>query len=178
MAKPIKVKCRYCKKEIIKSDAYSETKGMYYCDKSCFEQAQDKKKVEKNFKSTDGSERLILTDFIQSIYLNEGYNKSNIPWVVIGSQISNLLEKNPSWKYSTIKYILWYMIEIKGMNLFDGYNGTVLNLVEFYYQESKDYYMECEEIKREIEIFEFDDEVKIVKKNSENDKRYNVDVRF
>ena len=82
MAKPQIVKCRFCKAEIDKSTAYSPQPKMYYCDESCYEQAQDKKKTkttQKNHKSTKGSDREQCTDFIQNIYIEQGYNKSNIP---------------------------------------------------------------------------------------------------
>lgn len=169
-------KCRFCKKEIDKSTAYSSSKGMYYCDESCYEQAQDKKKPQKNYIPQKDSARRALTDYILELYLQAGYNKNKINWAIIGSQISNLLKENPTWKYSGIKYTLWYMVEIKEMNLFDNYDGSILNLVPFYFNEARDYYMECEDIKRAIEEFEFDEEVKVIKRG--DSKRKVKEVEF
>jgi len=172
------VKCRFCHKEISKSTAYSPKQGMYYCDQSCYEQAQDKKKPQrqqKNFKSFKGTDREKCTDFIQSLYLEQGYTKSNIPWVLVGSQLKNILESNPTWKYSGIRYTLWYMHDILEMNMFHE-KGTPLNLVEFYYNDARDYYMECEEIKKAIEDIDWEDEVKVVKRVDRKDRK--VEVEF
>lgn len=162
-------KCRYCKKEIEKDNSYKVGKASYYCNKECYELSQNK----KDKPQTDSSRRQ-LTDYIQDYYLDNGYNKNEINWNLLASQIKNLVDKG--MKYSGIKYCLWYMIEIKEMNLFnDDFNGSILNLVDFYYEESKRYWKQTDDIRKEIEQFDFEDNVVIVKKplDKYNKKCYN-----
>lgn len=162
-------KCRYCKKEIEKDNSYKVGKASYYCNQECYELSQNK----KDKPQTDSSRRQ-LTDYIQDYYLDNGYNKNEINWNLLASQIKNLVDKG--MKYSGIKYCLWYMIEIKEMNLFnDDFNGSILNLVDFYYEESKRYWKQTDDIKKEIEQFDFEDNVVIVKKplDKYNKKCYN-----
>ncbi|MDD2496189.1 MAG: hypothetical protein PHE29_13485, partial [Tissierellia bacterium] len=74
------------------------------------------------------------------------------------------------------KFTLQYMNEIAGVNLFDGGQGSVLNLVPFYIDEAKDYYFELQEIKEAIKRFEFSDEVVVVKKSGNGDKSKMIDM--
>lgn len=172
MAKPQIVKCRYCKKEIEKSIAYKPISDsrVYYCDKECYELSQTKKNTKQNngrYKSTKGSEREILTDYIQSLYLKVGYTKQNINWAMIGSQIKGFVD-NDRYKYSGIKYTLWYMQTIKGMNLFkDGFNGSILNLIPYYYLEAKEYAIKRRDIKLAVNEFEFDNGVNLIDRDKE-----------
>ena len=157
------VKCKQCGKEIDKSKSIKVSERGYCCCQECAELYNNKKNTKKkNYKSTKGSEREKCTDYIQSLYIEQGYDKQSINWTIIGSQLSNLLKENPTWKYSTIKYTLWYMKEIKEVNLFDASQGSILNLVPFYIEESKEYYFNCIEIEKELEDFDFDNEKSII----------------
>lgn len=173
------VKCRFCHKELDKATAYNPSRGMYYCNESCYQQAQDRKNhhTQKNYKSAKGTKREDCTDYIQLLYMEKGYTKSNIPWVLVGSQLKNILDNNPTWKYSGIKLTLQYMHKTLGMDMF--YNtGTPLNLVEYYYDEAKDWWIECRDIAKDVDEFEFDDETKVVKKNTFDDKKYKINTEF
>lgn len=167
MSKEPQVTCRNCKAKIDKSTAYSVTKGSYFCDEECYEIHENKNK--SKFKSSDGTSRLDYTDYIQSIYVDRyGYDKSQLGssfWAMITKQTASIMQDYNA-KYSTIKYVLWYMIEIKEMNLLGGdYDGTILNLVGYYIDEAKQYWNSCQEIKKMVKEFEFDDKVITIKKS-------------
>ena len=163
-----KVKCKECGKQIDKSEAIQISERGYCCCNECAELYKDKKITKKNYKSIKGSAREKCTDYIQSLYMEQGYSKGSINWALIGSQLSNLLKENITWKYSTIKYTLWYMKEIKEMNLFDASQGSILNLVPFYVEEAKEYYYQTMEIKKELENFDFSEETKVVIRKSKS----------
>ena len=175
MAKEQQVTCRYCKKKIDKSTAYSVTKGSYYCDEECYEISESKNKAK--FKSSDGSSRLKYTDYIQSIYVDKyGYDKSQLGssfWAMISKQTNSLMQEY-GVKYSGIEYTLWYMIEVKEMQLLgEEYDGTVLNLVGYYIDEAKQYWKKCDNIKQLVKDFDFDDNIIVVKKgNIDRGKRW------
>ena len=61
----------------------------------------------------------ILTNYIQSLYIQQGFDKSDIKWVIMTSQIKNMMSENKGLTYAQIKYILWYMVEILELNLFN-----------------------------------------------------------
>lgn len=137
-------KCRYCGAEISKETAVKmpNKKGFYFCNKEHLRAYEDSKvnTNKKNFKSIKGTDREMCTDRIQYIYEHElGYNRSRIPWIMIGSQLKNLLDENPNWNYSTISYILDYMLYIIEFKFTDD-KGTPLALVPYYYYEAQDYY--------------------------------------
>lgn len=163
-----KVKCKRCGKEIDKSQAIQISERGYCCCNECAELYNGKKTIKKNYKSAKGSAREKCTDYIQSLYIEQGYKKESINWALIGSQLSNLLKENTNWKYSTIKYTLWYMKEIKETNLFDSSQGSILNLVPFYIEEAKEYYLQTKEIKKELENFDFSESTEIIIKKSCN----------
>lgn len=174
MTKEPQVTCRNCKSKIDKSTAYSVTKGSYFCDEECYEISENKNK--SKFKSNDGSSRLDYTNYIQSLYVDKyGYDKSQLGssfWAMITKQTASLMQEY-NIKYSTIKYVLWYMTEIKEMNLLSGdYDGTILNLVGYYIDEAKQYYMQCEEIKKSVAKFNFDDNVIVIKKSKNSGNRF------
>ena len=52
---------------------------------------------------------------IQQIYINEGYDKSEINWKLITAILKKLLEDNMC--YSGIIYTLWYCKEIINIDL-------------------------------------------------------------
>jgi hypothetical protein len=166
----INVKCRYCGKEIEKSTAYKVGSRSYYCNKECYELSETKNK--KKYKPEKGTERRSCTDYIQYLYKNASFDDNYMNqsfWAMIGAQLSNIVNQYNT-KYSAIKYTLWYMVEIKGMNLFDdNFNGSILNLVGFYLDEAKQYWIETENIKKEIKNFDFTDDV-VVHKISKTQK--------
>jgi hypothetical protein len=173
MAKEPQVKCRQCGKMIDRSSAYKIGKSSYYCDEECHQAMEDKNK--KIFKPIKESPRRTYTDFIQSLYISHGIDKRELGssfWAVISKQTDALIE-NYGTKYSSIQYTLWYMIEILGKNLIsDEYDGTILNLVGYYLDDAKKYYFQCQEIKKMVKEFEFDDNVIVIKKSGNVGNRY------
>lgn len=167
------VKCRYCKKEINKDEAYSVGKGQYYCCENHYLSSLEHKKNKSNhsYKSAEGTDRRAFTDAIQDLYVNKyGWNKKKINWQIIMSQSKKILTDNPSWTYDTILYILWYMQEILELNLIcQASNWSPLSLVEYHALDAEQYYNECSEISKSVENYNFDD-CNIVVKSSKIDK--------
>ena len=169
----ITVKCKYCKKEIDRDEAYSVTKGQYYCCENHYLSALEKKKNNGNhsYKSAEGTDRRAFTDALQDLYVNQyGWNKKKINWQIIMSQAKTILDNNPSWTYDTILYIIWYEQEILGLNLIcEESHWSPLSLVEYYALEAEEYYNECSEVAKSVESYNFDD-CNIVVKNQKNIK--------
>lgn len=172
-------KCKFCGKTILENSCICENvinhkNKNYYCNEICKKKYKDKIKYKPSKKNKDGTDnqRRILLDYVQSVYLNKGYNKSEINWEMICSQISKLLKEHSDWRYSGITYTLHYMMDIKEINLFaDGFNGSILNLVQYEYENAKRYYATMQNIKHEIESSKIDDKIVVVKKNiKETDK--------
>lgn len=169
------VKCRYCKKEIDKENAYkpADLKGIYYCCENHYLSMIEKKKntTKHSYKSIEGTGRRNYTDTLQDLYVNQyGWNKKKISWQIIMSQTNNLLKANPNWTYDTIIYIIWYMQEILGLNLIcKESNWSPLSLVDYYALEAEQYYKECSEVEQSITDYDFEDK-NIVIKGTKNKK--------
>ena len=89
------------------------------------------------------------------------------------SQVKNMIDQN-GYKYTGITLTLHYMIDIKGINLFSSneFNGSILNLVPFYYEEAKQNYIETKQIENELKDFEFNDTPIIVHKTIGHTTKY------
>ncbi len=126
-------KCRYCKKEIEKEQCYKVGKASYFCDELCY-----KKSKEKNNKIDN--KKIALTDYIQKIYIDNCYEKKDILWATIMSQLKNIMKDNADMTYSGIKYCLYYMYEICEDDLFSKMNCSILDLVPYKYKEAKAFF--------------------------------------
>lgn len=119
----------------------------------------------------DKEEYSKLLDYIQLLYLQQGYDKQQIPFKVITAQIKQIMSEDKSLNYAQIRYILWYMVDILEMNLFDeSFNGTILNLVPYYINEAREFCIKCKEIKKLANEFDFDDSVRVVKVGNRSKK--------
>lgn len=177
MSKSIQVKCKQCGQSTERNKAIKISDRTYCCSKECAEMyLESKNNKKKNYKSIKGTVRESCTDYIQALYISNGVPKNRINWQTIGSQLSNMLKEHKEWNYSTIKFTLQYMNEIAGVNLFDGEQGSVLNLVPFYVDEAKDYYFELQEIKKAVDEFEFNDEVVVVRKSEGKSRVKMIDL--
>lgn len=158
--------CKYCGKKIPKETAYSVKKGQYYCNENHYLSALEKRKTtsKHSYKSAEGTDRREYSDFLQDLYVNKyGWNKKNINWQIIFSNTNNLLKANPNWTYETIKYIIWYMQEILGLNLICAESHySPLSLVDYYALEAELYYNECQKVSNSADNYT-DDTITIVK---------------
>ena len=157
MAKIINVKCKYCKAEIDKTKAYNPSPKVYYCSEEhyqLYQKSKENKKSNAKSKYKQPNEMKEYTDYIQSLYLWRGYNKQDINWNLIMKQTKNILEEYPTWKYYTISYILSYMINISKIDIFNYEQGSILNLVPYYYQEAEKYFEESCEIVESAKNYE------------------------
>ena len=168
-------KCRFCGAEIDKNTAVvmPNKKGWYFCNKDHLRAYEDSKvnTNKKNFKSIKGTDREKCTDLIQYIYEHElGYNRDRIPWMVIGSQLKNMLDDNPTWNYTTIRYILDYMLNIIEFN-FKEDKGTPLALVPYYFYEAQDFYKKSINVAKASEDYK-EAEVIVAKSSNNYVKKY------
>lgn len=168
--------CKFCKAKIDRDSAYSPCPKSYYCNEEHYKLQENKIKYKPQKIKNNGepNDRRELTDYIQKIYIEHGYDKHFIPWQMLMSQVSNILKENKKWSYTTLQYILFYMYEILEINLFsEESNGSILSLVPYYGLDAERYYNQCLKIEENSENFEFTDAITIKKKkyNGEN-KRY------
>lgn len=187
-------KCKFDGKQIIdKSSAYIYQKTesspkLYFCNESEFDmymaeinrvKLEQKKKYKPDKVKVDGTvnPRRQLTDAIQSLYISNGIDNSDIPWTLITSVMKKLMEDYRDYEgkeYTPlgIKYCLGYMKDIEEINLFDEMSNTVLALVPFNYDKSKKYFFQCQAIKKAVANFEFDDNVIVIKKSKNSGNRW------
>ena len=119
----------------------------------------------------DKEEYAKLLEYIQSLYLQQGYDKQKIPFKVITAQIKQIMTEDNTLTYAQLSYVLKYMVEILEMNLFDeSFNGTILNLVPYYINEAREFCIKCKDIRKLAKDFDFSDNVKIVKVGSREKK--------
>ena len=112
-----------------------------------------------------------LLDYIQSIYLSEGYSKQSIPFAMLTSQIKNMMTEHKDYKYSAIKYVIGYMVNTLELNLFtEESNGSILSLVPYYYNEARDFCIKCAEIKKLANEFDFTPNIRVVKVGNRDKK--------
>lgn len=166
-------KCRFCKKEIKNTkECYivaGERRNTYFCNIECYHNqlAKDKYKPSKTTITGDINPRRELTDYILALYVNQGIDKYDIPWQMMMSQLKNIIDnhKEQKYTYQSILYVLKYMNMI-GVNLFDERsNGSVLSLVEYYYNEARQYCIDTNRLKRVFEKVELNEEPIIITKN-------------
>lgn len=103
--------------------------------------------------------RLQLTDRIKELYEQRGEEPN---YRMIMSQVKNMREEY-GYNYGSILYTLNYMIN-KGVNIFkENVNGSIMNLVPFYYDEAKRYCEELQKFKHQIQDFKFTQNEKTVR---------------
>ena len=105
-----------------------------------------------------------LLDYIQSLYLSQGYTKQQIPFKVITAQIKQIMTEDKTLNYNQLIYVIKYMVDILEMNLFDdSFNGTILNLVPYYINEAREFCIKCKDIRKMASEFDFEEKIRVVK---------------
>ena len=161
---PIPNKSIYIEQDVNKRDGTVDKKRLYFCCDECKAEYEKPKPIVENPYNK-------LLDYIQSLYLSQGYTKQQIPFKVITAQIKQIMSEDKTLNYAQLKYTLKYMVEILQMNLFDeSFNGTILNLVPYYINEAKEFCIKCKDIRKMASEFDFDDKVKVVKVGNRNKK--------
>ena len=171
-------KCRYCGKQLDKDTAYKVGKASYYCNEECYNKVMAKRnKAKAKYELKENSDRLEYTDYIQRIYLENGYDKSEINWTLLMSQTKNILQEHEVWSYITLHYILYYMYEVLELNLFsEESNGSILSLLPFYGLEAEKYFNQTKEIEKSINEFDFTDNEIVIKKSCNGKKKKYIDI--
>lgn len=154
---PIPSKSIYIEQDVNKKDGTIDKKKIYFCCDECkAEYTKPKPIVENPYNK--------LLDYIQSLYLSQGYTKQQIPFKVITAQIKQIMKEDKTLNYSQLLYVIKYMVDILQMNLFDeSFNGTILNLVPYYINEAREFCIKCKDIRKMASEFDFEDKVKVVK---------------
>ena len=112
-----------------------------------------------------------LLDYIQSLYLSQGYTKQQIPFKVITAQIKQIMTEDKTLNYNQLLYVIKYMVDILEMNLFDdSFNGTILNLVPYYINEAREFCIKCKDIRKMASEFDFEEKVRVVKVGNRSKK--------
>ena len=171
-------KCRCCGKEIEKETAYKVGKASYYCNEECYNVTMAKRNKNKvKYEPKENTDRRDYTDYVQKIYLDNGYDKSEINWTLLMSQTKNILSEHEIWSYATLQYILYYMYEVLELNLFtEESNGSILSLLPFYGIEAEKYFNQTKEIEKSIDEFDFTDNEIVIKKNCGGKKKKYIDI--
>lgn len=161
--------CRFCKQQIPKGTEYKNSPNdrSYYCNVEHWRLSQEKKLYKPKKVTNDGNinPRRQLLDYIQELYVNQGYEKHTINWKLITAVLKNQMEENKDMTLGGIQYTLWYCKEIKQLDLFGDKSNTVLWCVPFNYSEAQDYYLQTAELEDAINNFEFNETSIIVKKS-------------
>ena len=119
----------------------------------------------------DKEEYSNLLAYIQSLYIQQGYSKPQIPFKVITAQIKQIMTEDKTLTYAQVSYIIKHMVEILEMNLFDdSFNGTILNLVPYYINDAREFCLKCKEIKKLASEFDFSENVRVVKVGNRSTK--------
>lgn len=112
----------------------------------------------------DKEDYVKLTDYIQSLYTQQGIDKKMIPWKIITAQTKQIMTEDKTLNYAQLLYILKYMVDILGMNLFsEEYNGSILNLVPYYINEAREFCIKCKDIRQLASEFDFTENIRVVK---------------
>ena len=144
----------YIEQEVNKRDGSIGKKKLYFC---CQEHLSKYKKTVLK----EQNDLKKLKDYINDLYVEQGVNPN---FQLLMSQLSNFMESQDGVKYSGVLYTLKYMVETLEMNLFnDNFNGSILNLLPYYYDEAKEFCIKCNEVKKFAKDFDFEDNIKVVK---------------
>lgn len=166
------VTCRFCKQKISKAEAFNPSPKQYYCSEEHYRLKQDKDKYKPKRVKTNGepNERRMLLDYIQELYVEQGYEKHTINWKMITSVLKNQMAENKDMKYTGIQYTLWFCKEVKQMDLFSDKSNSVLWCVPFEYQNACEYWKNCYDLEQSLEEFDFNIPTIVVNKNTERKK--------
>lgn len=153
-------KCKYCKK-VIKDYSNATKKSNAWYHNSCLKEQEFKNAEKKKY-----------TDYIQAIYIENGYNKEEINWVLLMSQTSNILSEHPKWTYHELLFVLKYLYEVERKNLFaEQSRGSILSLISSNFTTARNFYMKKEAVRKSTDGVDFDDTIIYLKrKNTDYDK--------
>lgn len=147
------VKCRYCGEKIPKSiaEVIEGKQKQYVCPqhlKVYQELLQAKKQNSKELRE--------ITDYLQSIFQTQlGLSNDEIKWSRFINEIKQLVSNG--YKQSGILLTLQYVTEIKEFQWQTDYG--VQKIVENYYEDAKNHYIQTQELNQLCEDFEDDNEV-------------------
>lgn len=92
-----------------------------------------------------------LTDYIQDVYLKANFEKEEIPWAYLSSQISSFV-KQYGINYKDILHILQYMVQIEGINFTD---KDSLGLIPYYIDKTNGYISKYKEVNKAVKEFDY-----------------------
>lgn len=140
-------KCRYCKEDVEDKEKATK-KSNSWIHNDCIEKEAQEKELNK-------SDYRKLMD-----YVNDLYECPNFP--LITKQVKEFTEKG--LKESGILLTLKYIYEIEGMRLIE---DRGIGLVEYKYEEAKQYYMNRQKIANVVKDFDVGGETIVMKKGKD-----------
>lgn len=122
---------------------------------------------QKKLSEQDNKYRAELISYVTSLYLNNGWDEADINYPMLTAQMKHMVDDGIN--YAWLLYTLQYMIETIEFNVFEGMdNGSILNLIPFYYPQAKEFWHKCNQIKNMVnENFDTEEKTNVVsvKKN-------------
>lgn len=160
-------KCKVCgESRPLSADMIKIRDRVYVCSQKCKMQYDIDHKGEPIPAPKPKPEKVQLTDYIQQI--QDGDQQY---WSMVNGIISNLIKKY-GFTYKGIELTLRYMFEVKKI----AETRSFLPLVPYYYNETKEYYIETLAIEQAFENFEDDKEV-VLTSNPKKNRRPDLDLR-
>jgi len=173
------VKCVFCGEMVDKDKSINYSPKRYVCSDKCYKDYDAKIKYKPQPIKPTGeiNDRRLCTDYIQKLYNLNGILDHQINWKLICSVMKNMMDNNvdytnQKYTYRGIRYTLYFMKEIKQIDLFSDLSNTVIDLVPFNYNEAKQFALECNKIRDSVSKFEMNDEVIVIKKKEKVVKDY------
>ena len=165
MSKGTEVTCKICKKKIKKETAYSPKERFYYCSEEEYNENLSSNEKKELVEKSDWTKLMDRLDLL--------YNK-NCNFPLCCSQIKSM-KNTHNFKDKGILYTINYMVDIEEI---DWNEDNGLGLIPYYYNKASDYFKETQRLKKELENFEFKDEIRILKRpyNKEKNNRKNIDI--
>lgn len=147
-------RCKYCNEWVDKTLEHEKTSKGYY-HKPCHDVV-----------STEGQHYKELCEVIQN-RLGVDFSK-NYPRDMIVTQIKRFKEKK-EYKYKGIEMTLHYLLDVKGKTFHD-IDESGIQLVEWFYDETREYYVNIQEVLESFVDAKIDNtpEVIKIKRNSHN----------
>lgn len=123
-----------------------------------------KSKPKKTSSNKEKSDYTKLTDFIQETYLNNNFEKEDIPWAYLSSQIGQIT-KAYSISYSDFLNILKYMVQIENIDFTD---RNTLGLVPYYIDKTNNYMLKYKQVKANVKKFQNSEKIVKISNHNQN----------
>lgn len=153
-------KCKICGVSKDASQMIKIKNRIYVCSDECKVKYESKDKPKT-------SERRECTDYIKSIY-----DGDSSYWRMIGAQLENLKTRY-GFTYKGVELTLRYMVEHEEITPTD----HILGLVPYYYERTKNDYINTLEINEAFSSYESDECIEIIHTTQKKNRKPQIDLR-